>query len=126
MTNNLEGEVGEIPFEVYDQEQYMEESERLALLEERKQIEINSKLAWFGNFTQKLTKPKYKKEVISTCNLTWVYGIELHRFRVPFLVLSDGRILYAISSKAVIYCANSNSQSIYARHCKQIESFTVY
>jgi hypothetical protein len=93
---------------------------------ERKQLEINTKLTWFGNFSLKLTKPKYKKEVISTCNLTWVYGIELRRLQVPFLVLSDGRILYVISSKLIIYCTNSTSQSIYARHTKEVDSFAVY
>lgn len=120
MTNNLEEEVVAKGTEVYDQEKDMEDAERLALLNERKQVEINTKLAWFSNFTQKLTKPKYKKEVISTTNISWVYGIDLHRFFTPFILLGDGRILYAISTKIVIYCTNRKSQSIYSRHTMEV------
>lgn len=112
--------------EVYDEEKEMEEEERESLGKERKNAEINAKLTWFTAFSQKLTKPKFKKEGISSARVSWVYGIELRRFPAPYVLLEGGEILYAISIKLVIYCRNTHSQRVYSRHSREIQAFTAY
>lgn len=58
----------------------------------------------------------YKKEVVTSAHLNWIYGIELKAIRRPFEAISGPIAIYAVSNKMIVFNEQTNKQSLYTQH----------